>query len=231
MNTQQTSIFALVSIALVFTACQKDSIVDMDILNNKEARVEQQSFDASLNKSIPEPVGFELQQMAEIQRPDCATSSSLESNTGDQSENSDGCYGKYGLHGDSGHGWIEEFGSFTSRVDLVWDPVANEVNGTVTFEFDRESATLVLKAMGSIEKRSTPSEGNTLVVGLEDVKATGPLDLSHFVGQLYIMRADLISDNKAQIEDALIMIKGDFGVENRDPGDYAIERTHNNRFN
>jgi hypothetical protein len=227
MKTHQTSIFGLLSIALVFTACQKDGIVDMDLLENKSDRVETQELDPNMSRSIPVPVNFELQQMVDIQKPDCATSSSLEEGSQDQVEKSEGCYGTYGLSSQDGRGWVEDFGSFTSHVDLEYDPTADEINGTVTIVFDRESATLVLKAMGRVLKTATPSEGRTLVVGLESTKFSKPYDMSNFIGQIHIMRADLITDSKSLENDALMVINGEFGVEARDPGDYAIEHIHN----
>ena len=39
MKTQQTSIIALLLIAVVFTSCQKDSMVDMDILADNHAGI------------------------------------------------------------------------------------------------------------------------------------------------------------------------------------------------
>gem|GEM_PF-3362148 len=229
MRTQQTSIFALLSIALVFTSCQKDSLVDMDILSQKDAGIDQQVFEPGLNKSILVPVGLKLSQTVEIHRPDCANSL-LEEKAGDQTEKSKGCYGKYGLTDDNGRGWTEEFGSFTSHVDLEYDPAANAINGTVTFVFDRKSAILVVKAMGSVVRMAPTSEGNMLMVGLEGSKTSGPLDLSNFVGQLYIPHADLTSERSDLDHDASIVIEGSFGVESRDPVDYAIERIHNNRY-
>lgn len=230
MKTPQTSIFALLSIALVFTACQKDSIVDMDILSQKDSGVEQQDFVPGLSKSIPVPVGFEHSQIVEIQRPDCS-SSTLEEKATDQISMTNGCYGVYGLTDESGRGWVEEFGSFTSKVSLEYDPSANEINGTVTFIFDRESATLVLKTVGRVEKSSSTSNGKMLMVSLKGAKTSGPFDLLGFVGQLYVMRAELISDPNARDHNLSIKIIGDFGVDVRNPGDYAIEKIHNNRYN
>ncbi len=236
MKTQQTSIFGLLSIALVFTACQKDNIVDMDILADKDAQIEMDGSGFSTDASIPEPPSLdnsaiELNQVVKIKRPDCASGSSLEKVGDDNRSSREDCYGEYGLSGNDGRSWVAEFGSFTSHVALQYDPVSNELTGKVTLEFDGEPAALVLVPTGSVERRISPSEGSNLMVDIQSKRGAGPLGGTNFKGQIYIMHSDLVFSSKSLENEVNIMIKGSFGVEARDPGEYAIERTHNDRSN
>jgi hypothetical protein len=222
MKTSQKSIFALLSLALAFSACQKDGLVDRDLLAGNDISIDNQQPDYETDARIPDPLNastaaFQIEQKVLIQRPDCDLGPALKKDEENSRRSSNGCYGKYNLSSRDGRGWVEEIGSFTSIVDLEYDPMSKEINGTVILEMDGEQSNIVLKAMGSIESQSSPSESTTLMVKLESGKGSGSSGLPNFEGQIYISNAEEVFSERSSVDYSVILITGYFGIEVRGP--------------
>ena len=191
---------------LVFSACQKDSLVDNV--------APEYTVDVSSDLRSSEVVQFELWQQVDILQPDC-DDSSMTSNSEDNDDEitkTSGCTGVYGLTGyDNGQGWIHEYGRFLSVIELKFDADRNQVNGTVELSFPADKDMLVLKALGDITKESSTDGGSTLMVHVLSMKGTGRFKYVNFSGQLTIMEADQIFDGDATDHYATVYIKGSFG--------------------
>jgi hypothetical protein len=244
MKNSQKSILGMLAIALALTSCQKDDLVDMDLLSNKGDRLENMQPEYQNSLWTPDPqdsriIAFELNQKVSIEKPDCFTSVSEEKTDQESRGSSNDCYGTYNLSSEDGRGWVDEIGSFTLIVDLDCDPVSQIVSGTVTLVFDVDNSRVVLGANGSMTKGNRPSSGSTLEVGLKSIRNSRSNGLNNFKGHLYIKDMDKIFNNRIGLKHTMVLITGSFGVEVRnsnnvkvkDPGNKDAEQVHNNKYN
>ena len=206
MKTRITITFALASMLLFFSACQKDSLVDNV--------APEYTADVSSDLRSSELVQFELWQQVDIQPPDCddAIMTSNSEDNEDEITKTSGCTGVYGLTGyGDGQGWILEYGRFLPVIELKFDADKNQVNGTVELFFPADNDMLVLKALGKITKESSTDNGSTLMVHVLSMKGSGRFKYINFSGELTIMEADQIFDGDATDHYATVYIKGSFG--------------------
>jgi len=206
MKTRIAQIFALVTILLLFTACQKDSLVD-DISPDY-------TIDDSIEMRSSEAVEFELWQYVGVIHPDCPdVPEMVEHRTEGEYETSktSGCYGTYGLTSDLGQGYMDEYGRFLSTLDLKFNPDKDQVDGTVTLKFVPDGDMLILKAMGKIIKKESIDGGITLTVQIMFARGTGRFAHVNFNGTLSIMEADLVFNSEAIDYNATILVQGAFG--------------------
>jgi hypothetical protein len=205
MKTRITSIFALASTLLLFSACEKDALVD--------SLAPEYTNDVTAEMRSSEFVKFEIWQQVDILQPDCGdpimTNDTEED--GDEISKSSGCMGTYGLTSDEGQGWTQDYGRLTSIVELKFDASTNQVDGTIEFKFPADNDMLVLKALGKITRDASSDEGTTIMVHILSMKGTGRFANVNFSGSLTIMEADQIFDGDVIDYYATIYIKGAFG--------------------
>jgi len=202
MKTSITKFLGLASMLLMFSACQKDSLVDNV--------TPQYSTDVASDLRSSEIAQFELWARLDIVQPDCndpIMTRNTEDNI-DEITKTSGCTGIYGLSGD-GQGWIAGYGRFLADIVLKFDADNNTVSGTVELTFPPSGDMLVLKAYGKIIKESSDDD-TTLTVGIRFMKGTGVFEYVDFYGKLTIMEADKIFDGHSTEYYATIYITGDF---------------------
>ena len=203
MKTPITKFLGLASMLLMFSACQKDSLVDNV--------TPQYSTDVASELRSSEIAQFELWTRLDIVQPDC-NDRIMTRDTEDKIDEitkTSGCTGLYGLSGDEGQGFIAGYGRFLTDIVLKFDADNNRVSGTVELTLRPSGDMLVLKAYGEIIKEST-DEGTTMMVHVRFIKGTGVFEHVDFYGELTIMEADKIFDGHSTEYYATIYITGDF---------------------
>ncbi len=206
MKTSIKQLCALASMLFLFSACEKDSLVDNV---NPEY-----TADVSSDMRSTEMVQFELWQQIDILQPDCEDPIMTSDSEGNDDEvtKTSGCMGIYGLTGyDNGQGWIQEYGRFLSVIELRFDADRNQVNGTIQLKFPADSDMLVLKAVGEIHREVSSEDGTNLMIHVLSMKGTGRFKYVDFSGELTIMDADQIFDGDATDYYATVFINGAFG--------------------
>jgi len=207
MKTTRCQMFALLSMMFLFISCQKDAFVE----SISPDYIETESTELRSPSSV---MKFELWQHVDIQKLDCGEEAILAKTSGNndyKTARTKECKGLYGLSSDEGHGWILEYGRFSSQINLKVNPETNQVAGSILLEFTTEGDRLVLNVMGNATKEAQSNEGHTLIMNVLSKKGTGRFAYTNFSGTLRVKDADKVFAGKMTDYYTILEVQGGIG--------------------